>query len=145
MPRLLGVDAGEERIGLAVCDEGGLIAVPIAIIERRGRALDRVAEEIAARAQAEGVEAIVVGLPRNIDGSEGPQARRARGLGRRIASASGLPLQYWDERMSSFIAESRLAESRAASGRRGRRHVDDLAAAVILQAYLDAQRPGGGA
>ncbi|HLZ71277.1 MAG TPA: Holliday junction resolvase RuvX [Dehalococcoidia bacterium] len=143
MPRLLGVDAGEERIGLAVGDEGGLIAVPLAIIERRGRALDRVAEEIAARAHAEAAETIIVGLPLNIDGTEGRQAKRARGLGRRIAAASGLPLAYWDERMSSFIAESRLAEARAASVRRGRRHVDDLAAAVILQSYLDARRGGG--
>ncbi|HEY7296224.1 MAG TPA: Holliday junction resolvase RuvX [Dehalococcoidia bacterium] len=143
MPRLLGVDTGEERVGLAVCDEDGLIAVPIAIIERRGRALDRVAEEIAARGRIEAVEGIIVGLPLNIDGTAGSQARRARGLGRRIAQASGLPVEYWDERMSSFIAESRLAEARAASGRRGRRHADDLAAAVILQSYLDARRQGG--
>ncbi len=143
MPRLLGVDAGEERVGLAVCDESGLIAVPIAIIERRGRALDRVAEEIAARAQAEAAEGIIVGLPLNIDGTAGPQARRARGLGRRIETASGLPLEYWDERMSSFIAESRLAEAQAVASRRRPRHVDDLAAAVILQSYLDARRRGG--
>jgi putative Holliday junction resolvase len=136
MPRLLAVDAGEERCGLAVCDDAGLIAVPLAIIERRGRALDRVAEDVAARARAEGVAGIVVGLPRNIDGSEGQQAVRARAFGRRLAATTGLPVIYQDERMSSFIAEQQM---RAAGRRRGT-HVDDAAAAVILQSYLDAAR-----
>jgi len=140
MPRLLCVDAGEERSGLAICDEEGRLAVPLAIIERRGRALDEVAAEIAALARAEACAGIIVGLPRNIDGTEGAQALRARGLGRRLAAASALPLEYWDERMSSFIAESRAAAAAAPGRKRRPRHMDDLAAAVILQTYLDARR-----
>jgi putative Holliday junction resolvase len=119
--------------------------VPIANIERRGRALDRDADEIAARAHAEAVAGIVVGLPLNIDGTAGAQARRARGLGRRLARASGLPVYFQDERMSSFIVERRMEEARPRSRGGARRHLDDLAAAVILQRYLDALRTGDGA
>ena len=134
--RLLGVDTGDERTGLAVCDERGRIAVPLAIIERRGRALDRVADDVAKRAREAGVEGIVIGLPLNMDGSEGAQARKARAFGRRLAARTGLPLAYHDERLSSFSVEHVL-QSGSARGRSARRRVDDLAAAAILQAYLD--------
>jgi putative Holliday junction resolvase len=75
-----------------------------------------------------------------MDGSEGEQARKARAFGRRLERIGGLPTVYWDERLSSFYAEQKLRES-AGSGRRAeRRPSDDLAAAAILQSYLDAQR-----
>ncbi len=135
MPRLLGVDPGEQRVGLAMSDDEGRIAFPFAIIERRGRGLDWTARQIAEHARQRRAEAMIVGLPLNMDGSFGPQAVKARALGRRAAEASGLPLEFWDERLSSFIAEQRLA---SAPGRRNR-HSDDLAAAVILQSYIDAR------
>jgi putative Holliday junction resolvase len=132
--RLLGIDPGDQRVGLAVSDEEGRIAFPFAIIERRGRGLDWTARQIAEHARQRNVEGLIVGLPLNMDGSFGPQAVKARALGRRVAEAAGLPLQFWDERLSSFIAESRLT---TVSPRRGRRS-DDVAAAVILQSYIDA-------
>lgn len=135
MPRILAVDAGEARIGLAVGDLEGRLAFPLAIIDRRGRGLGWAADAIARRARKELAERVIVGLPLNIDGSEGRQAARARALGERIALASGLPITYWDERMSSFVAEQRMTDFRPATGRGA--HVDDVAASVILQSYLD--------
>ncbi|MHB8574143.1 MAG: Holliday junction resolvase RuvX [Dehalococcoidia bacterium] len=140
----LAVDAGEERTGIAAGSDVTRLALPLCIIERKGRSLDRLAAEIAALAVREAAEAIVVGLPLNMDGSEGFQAARARSLGRRLALTSGLPLTYWDERMSSFIAEQ--AQERASvtgAGRRRTRHTDDLAAAVILQRLFDADAHRG--
>jgi len=140
LPRLLGVDAGEERVGLAVCDAEGLLAVPLGIIERKGRGLDWTAGVIAEHARSSGVEGIVVGLPLNMDGSFGPQAAKARALGRRAAAAAGLAVEFQDERMSSFIAEQRLQSVHRQGRGRRRQHVDDLAAAVILQSFLDGRR-----
>src|SRR5438067_6076172 len=107
MARWMGVDAGEQRTGLALGDDETRLAVPLGIIDRGRRTLDRLAAEIVAKARREGVEGFVVGLPLNMDGSAGVQAARARSLGRRLAAASALPLIFWDERMSSFIAKQR--------------------------------------
>jgi putative Holliday junction resolvase len=140
MPRILAVDAGEARIGLAVGDLEGRLAFPLAIIERRGRGNGWAADAIAQRARQERAERVVVGLPLNVDGSEGRQAARARALGERIACASGLPITYWDERMSSFVAKQRIAEAAPAVGLGA--HADHVAASVILQTYLDHQAGG---
>ncbi len=137
MPRLLGIDAGEERIGLAICDDEGRIALPLAIIERKGRGLDWSASAIAERARQQKALGLVVGLPLNMDGSFGPQAVKARALGRKAAAAAGLPLEFWDERLSSFIAEQRMAAVTSPRNRHARRHSDAIAAAVILQSFLD--------
>jgi putative Holliday junction resolvase len=137
MTRLLGVDAGDERIGLAISDDEGRMALPFAIITRKGRGADWAAHAVAIRARECGAEAVIVGLPLNMDGSFGPQAVKARSLGRKIAQAAGLRLELWDERMSSFIAEQKHRELTKPGGRR--RPVDDLAAAVILQSYIDSQ------
>ena len=137
MTRFLGVDAGDERIGLAVGDDEGRMAVPFAIITRKGRGADWAARAVAIRARECGAEAVIVGLPLNIDGTFGPQAVKARSLGRKIALAAGLRLEWWDERMSSFISEQKQRELTKRGGRR--RPVDDLAAAVILQSYIDSQ------
>lgn len=136
MTRWIGVDAGEARTGLAAGDDDSGLAVPLCIIEHKGRSLDNVAAAILARARGDGAGGLVVGLPLNMDGSEGFQARRARSLGRRLGTA-GLPMEYWDERMSSYIAEQRTSE--LPGYRERRRHTDDLAAAVILQSFLDAR------
>jgi putative Holliday junction resolvase len=130
--RLLGVDTGERRIGVAVSE--GRIAVPLTILEHTNRADDlaRVAE-IAGR---EGVDAIVVGLPLAPDGGEGEQARLARKFGEQLAALQALPVEFQDERLSSFDA---------AGARAGRRikPIDDLAAAAILQRYIDSSEQRG--
>ncbi len=134
---MLGIDAGERRIGLALSDELHLLASPLAVLDR-GRGLAPVLDQLLAIATRERVQHLVVGLPLNADGSEGPQARRARDFARTAARVLGLPVTLWDERLSTQEAS---AIARSNRRRRGA-PVDDLAAAVILQDYLDAQRRG---
>lgn len=133
--RLLGLDVGERRIGVAVCDETQLLARPLAVINRGSRAEDfdrllRVIDEHEA-------VALVVGHPLNADDSEGPQGRRVANYARRLAATLKLPLLLWDEHGSTQEAARRLAHVR-----RSRRQtpLDAEAAAVILQDYLDQRR-----
>lgn len=141
MERILGLDVGERRIGVAISAPEGRLAVPLRVLERRSDAAD--AQAIADLARAEEAEALVVGYPISLDGSIGPQARRVQNFARRLAEASGLPLELWDERLTSVQAERAQtgARRRAPKGARRRRTpTDDLAAALILQSYLDRHR-----
>lgn len=135
--RILGLDFGEKRIGLAISDPLGATAQPLEVIDRQSLAddIDRVGE-IAARRDT---SKIVVGLPLNMDGSVGPQARRVRRFAARLRRELELDVMLWDERLSSAEAERALLH---ADERRSRRSEvrDAVAAAVVLQAYLDAQR-----
>jgi putative Holliday junction resolvase len=126
---MLGIDVGERRIGVAVSE--GRVAVPLAIIEHTNRArdLERVVE-IAGRERA---EAIVVGLPLAPDGGEGQQARITRKFGEQLALLTTLPVAYEDERLTSADIPAR---------KRGQ-PIDDLAAAAILQRYIDARELRG--
>jgi putative Holliday junction resolvase len=138
--RVLGIDPGEARVGIAVSDPRGIVAVPVGTFARRG---DGDAAALADIARQEGVEAIVVGLPLRLDGTAGPQARRARRLGRALAAASGLPVVFWDERFSSREA-TRLMIEAGTSRRRRQTDQDATAAAIILQEYLDCHpQPAG--
>ncbi len=132
----MGIDFGERRIGVAGSDEMGMIARPLSVIERTSRAEDvaRIGE-LASRRKA---KTIVVGLPLNMDGSAGPAARRARRFARMLERELGLKVELWDERLSTAEAERALI---AAGERRARRREvrDGVAAALILQSYLDAQ------
>ena len=134
---VLGLDFGERRIGAAVSDELGITARPLAAIERTSRAEDvaRIGE-LARRRKA---KVIVVGLPLNMDGSEGPAARRARRFGAALRRELGLEVELWDERLSTAEAERALIESGERRARR-REVRDGVAAALILQSYLDARR-----
>jgi putative Holliday junction resolvase len=127
MGRILALDVGERRTGIAISTPEGTLALPLRIIERSTEAAD--IDEIARLAQAESVEAIIVGLPVSLDGTEGPQARRMRSFAGRLKKATGLNVELWDERLSSVQAE----RSRTHRGR----PVDDIAAAIILQGFLD--------
>ena len=132
---------GERRIGLAISDPEGRLAVPLRVIERRDEAGD--AQAIAEIAAAEGATALVAGYPLSLDGSAGPQARRVEAFARRVAEASGLPLELCDERLTSVQAERGRVGSGKRTGRGARRRrapTDDLAAAIILQSYLDRHR-----
>lgn len=130
--RILGLDVGERRIGLAISTPEGRLAVPLRVLERKNDAADL--DAIASLAKAEAVETLVVGYPRSLDGSVGPQARRVEAFARRLGEVTGLPIDLWDERLTSVQAE----RSARAGGRRG--PSDDIAAAIILQAYLDRQQ-----
>lgn len=133
--RLMALDVGERRVGVAVCDELRLLATPLLVMVRRSRAEDF--ERLQRLAEEQRVVGLVVGHPLNADGSEGPQARRVARYARRLAAALRLPLLLWDEYGSSMQAAGRLTE---AQGRRPRKPLDAEAAAVILQDYLDTMR-----
>lgn len=136
--RAMGIDSGERRIGVALSDELGLLAAPWkAVHVARGRELT----ELAAMAREREIEIVVVGLPTSLDGTEGPQAKRVRAFAERLAShLDGLPLVFADERFTTAEAE-RLLISRRMSREERRDRIDAAAAAIMLQGWLDAQRP----
>jgi putative Holliday junction resolvase len=137
---VLGVDAGERRVGVALSDELRLLASPVTVLDRR-RGLAPVLDALTDLARREGATQLVIGLPLNADGSEGPQARRAHDFARVAARVTGLPVQMWDERLSTRAAED-IIRSQGRNLRRVRQQgkLDAVAAASILQDYLDAQR-----
>lgn len=136
--RLLGIDHGERRIGLAVCDASGLVAHELTILKRQSRQEDF--ERIRQIAAEEKIVALVIGLPVNYEAHAGQQdqAKIVARWGKRLAKAVDLPIIFWDEQLSSADARE-LARSK---GRKPRDPIDDLAARVILQTYLDAIRDG---
>jgi putative Holliday junction resolvase len=132
--RYLGIDVGRARIGVAVADDVIRTARPLRVVERRGDAPDlAVLAEVAAEFE---VTRAIVGLPLNMDGTEGPSAGFARRFAARLADALGVPVLLQDERLSTFEAETRLRE-RGLSAREAKAQVDAEAAAVILQDWLD--------
>ena len=144
--RVLGVDYGERRIGIAVSDPTGTLARPCRTLVP-GRSLgDRVAAVVAEvavlAAETDGLTAVVVGLPRRLDGRHNEQTSRVLAFVEALGAATGLPIATQDERLTSIEAEQRLAE-REASWRRRKTRLDAASAAIILQEYLD-QRPEGG-
>jgi putative Holliday junction resolvase len=151
MTRLLGIDLGERRVGLAIGDDDGSAARPHSTL-RRGRTLDADAKALTAVIEAQAVDALVVGLPLEASGDEGPQAALTRGWGEAIGERLGLPLTFRDERLSSHLAENRLGPMKR--GRSGgppsktqrdayRARVDREAAAIILQDELDTRAGTG--
>jgi putative pre-16S rRNA nuclease len=134
-----GIDLGKRRIGLAVSNPDQLSAYPVETIER-GRSLAVDLETLRARLTALEVRRVIVGLPLNMDGTVGPQARAAQVFARRLEEATGIPVELCDERLSSFEAEERL---KGIPVRRNRRKlaIDAIAASVILETWLRSQRP----
>jgi putative Holliday junction resolvase len=136
--KLLGVDYGSVRVGLAVSDSDRKFAFPLTTYQRRGR--DEDAAFFRDIATNEEVGALVVGLPVHTDGSEGQKAGEARAFGRWLAEATGLPVVYWDERFTTVEAESALWSAGLTHKKRKERR-DRVAAQILLQAYLDAGCP----
>jgi len=133
--RVLGVDYGERRTGLAASDPSGTIAFPRETLECP--LLDQAAAAVARAAAAEDASLIVVGWPLNMDGSEGPRTARTAAFIDALSARTPVPVARWDERLSTKIAESVLLEANASRAKR-RAVVDKLAAQVILQSWLDA-------
>lgn len=138
--KLLALDVGMVRIGTAVCDGLQLTVRPLSILQRRSRN-----EDFAILAQIvteQEIKAVICGLPLNMDGSEGQQAQTIRKWALRLAQAlrailgTPVPVIFWDERLTTYAARELMA------GRQRPKEDDDVAAAVILQSYLDAQRAG---
>ena len=139
--RLLGIDFGERRIGLAISDEAARLAVPLTTLERRD---DRTAVgQIVELARREGVEALVLGDPVGLDGRRGPAADRIDRFARRLEAASGLPCQRVAETLTSREAERRLAAAGVAR-RRWPETIDQVAAQILLQEALDGRREAAG-
>jgi putative holliday junction resolvase len=136
--RAFGLDVGTRTVGGALSDELGITAQALTTLRRAGLRSDLAA--LRQLAEAHDVTSAVVGLPLNMDGSEGPSAARSRAFGQALAKALDVPVQYWDERLSTVAAHRALRESDL-SGKRRREVVDQVAAALILQGWLDAQRP----
>ncbi len=136
--RAFGLDVGTRTVGVALSDALGITAQALTTLRRAGLRADLAA--LRRLAEAHEVTRAVVGLPLNMDGSEGPSAARSRSFGSALARVLGVPVHYWDERLSTVAAHRALRESDLSAERR-RAVVDQVAAALILQGWLDAQRP----
>ena len=135
--RILALDIGDKRIGVAISDPSGRVATPLTVLDtsrqsRRGSELSKLVEDYE-------VESILVGLPLTLEGVPGPQARHVQALTDKMARFLRVPVHYVDERLSSAEAAKRMREA-GESERSMRGRLDMVAAAVFLQAYLDMQR-----
>ena len=134
--RLLGLDYGTKRVGIAVSDPDQRIACPLENYQRRTPELDaRHLESIATEYRVIG---LIVGLPVHLSGQEGQKAREARDFGRWAAKATGLPVHFWDERYTSSVAESYLLAVDMSRKKR-KQYRDKIAAQILLQSFLDAE------
>ena len=133
--RYLAIDYGAKRTGLALCDKAETIASPLTVLATAGDLIDRILLII----RREEIDAIVLGLPLNMDSTEGPQARRVRDFAARLAKRTPLPIHLHDERLTSFDAGDKLAALDLTAAQKKKR-LDALAAAAILQAFLDHKR-----
>ena len=137
--RLMGLDLGSKTIGLAISDPGLAVASPLETIRRAKRFADD-AKALLAVIGARGVGGLVLGLPVNMDGSEGPRAQSTRAFAGNLLKLQDLPLAFWDERLSTAAVNRFLIEEADMTRRRRAEVVDKMAAAYILQGALDAIR-----
>lgn len=137
MRALIGLDLGEKTIGVAVSDNFLSVATPLETVRRKKFGIDatRLSEIIANRQ----IGGLVLGLPFNMDGSEGPRCQSTRAFARNFAKLEGLPITYWDERLSTVAAERALLEADTSRKRRAE-VIDHVAAGYILQGALDRLR-----
>lgn len=136
---LLALDLGTQTIGTAFCDPGWRFASPGKTLKRGKFGADR--EALAGLVRERNIKGVVIGLPLNMDGSEGPRSQSSRAYARNLAEALGLPVLLWDERWSTASAEAALIAQDMSRARRAER-IDAAAAAVILQAAIDALAGG---
>jgi len=136
MARILALDIGEKRIGVAVCDDTGTLARPLTTIIRASKREDF--ERIARLTVEQRAARVIAGYPRSLSGMEGPQAQRVRRYVEALAAALPLPVEMWDEQYTTVEAIERLRESNRRR-LRDKGQLDAAAAAVILQDYLDAR------
>ncbi|HKF19535.1 MAG TPA: Holliday junction resolvase RuvX [Candidatus Dormibacteraeota bacterium] len=139
MGRILAVDPGSRRVGVAVSDPTGTIAQPLTVLS--AHPTDTLIERLTTLTREHEATALVVGLPRRLDGRLGPEAEAALSLADQLRAATGLEVTMVDERLTSVAAERALLSSGASRARR-RRLSDQVAAALILQTFLDSARPG---
>ena len=137
--KYLGVDYGDVRTGIAECDATGLIATGICTVKEGG--MKNTAVRVAKEAAERSAKKIVVGLPKNMDGSEGFRAETVRAFVEILAGLTEIPIALYDERMTTMQAY-RVFEETGAYGKRRRENIDTLSAQIILQNYIDAEKNG---
>lgn len=137
MRALVGLDLGDKTIGVAVSDRLGASATPVETVRRKKFTLD--ADRLPAIVADREAGGIVLGLPRNMDGSEGPRCQSTRAFARNLARLTDLPIGFWDERLSTVAAEKALLEADTTRKRRAE-VIDHVAASYILQGALDRMR-----
>ncbi len=133
--RILGVDYGDSRVGLAVSDEMRVLASPLPPLQTGS--MRKTIDEVAKIARETGAAVIVVGLPLNMNGTEGPQAGKVRAFGSKLGEVSGAEIVYKDERLTTVQAHRAFDQAGVSKSRRSRL-VDSVSAQIILQSYLDA-------
>lgn len=138
---LLGLDLGEKTIGVASCDAARRVATPVVTIRRKKFAAD--AADLKKLAEERGAVGFVLGLPRNMDGSEGPRAQATRAFARNLLKALSLPVALWDERLSTAAMERDLIALETSRAKRAAK-IDESAAAFILQGAIDRLRHKSG-
>ena len=135
--KILAIDLGDVRTGLAVCDAGEILASPLCVIEERGR--DKLARRLADIAAQQGAGEIVMGYPKNMDGSEGERARMYAEFAKKLHGLAGIPVTLRDERCTTLIAHTMLNDTDT-RGKKRKAVIDVLSATVILQDYLDYRK-----
>jgi putative Holliday junction resolvase len=135
--RYLAIDYGAKRTGLAVCDADERVVSPLRVLQGQKNLVAKIRQIVA----AESVEAVVLGLPLNMDGSQGPQAKRVIAFAEQLRRHIGVPVHFQDERLSSFGAEQKLQETGLSRTKKQER-LDALAAAEILESFLERQKGG---
>ncbi|MFL0247090.1 Holliday junction resolvase RuvX [Candidatus Clostridium stratigraminis] len=133
--RILGLDLGEKTIGVAISDPLGFTAQGVKTILRKNKNVDL--EEINSICKEYSVDTIVVGLPKNMNGTIGPQGEKATNFGKLIEEASGVPVVMWDERLTTVAATRAMLEADLSRAKR-KKIVDKIASTYILQGYLDS-------
>jgi putative Holliday junction resolvase len=133
--RYLAIDYGDKRTGLAICDPAEIIASPLTVIQGQKELPKKIADIV----ETENVEAIVLGLPLNMDDSTGPQAKLVFKFAEQLKAHLDIPIHFQDERLSSFSAEQKLRQTEFTRKKKKKR-LDAIAAAEILQAFLDSKK-----
>lgn len=134
---ILGIDLGKARTGVAICDKGELLASPLTVVTEYHR--EQLVEKLSALAKENKAELLAVGLPRNMDGSEGESAQNAREIGALLEAAAGLPVEFVDERGTTITAHGYLNETNT-RGKKRKAVLDAVAATVILEDCLRRRR-----
>lgn len=134
---IIAIDLGKARTGISICDKTMFLASPLCVIEEWNK--ERLAEKIAQIVQDEKAELIIMGLPRNMDGTEGESALGAREFADKLSKLVDVPVKMQDERCTTMIAHKYLNDTNV-RGKKRKKTVDAVAATVILQSYLDSLR-----
>lgn len=135
--KYLGVDYGDVRTGLAECDVSGILAGPIGTVAEGG--MRNTAVRVAKEAEARSCKKIVIGLPKNMNGSEGQRAETVKAFAKILSELTDIPIDFYDERMTTMEAY-RFLDSTATYGKKRRNAIDTLSAEIILQGYIDRER-----